>query len=223
MAYSLTDIQTNIAYEIDGNASISPTSADWGLRLTPINRALFDWSETYDWKQLEKIHNGNVATAGNASYTLPNDFRRMIGFPKITYDGSTSFNFPIIDPTRNYQLNPDSDRFVNVIGNDANGNTMVINAGTIASGASVQFVYQAFPASLASTGQLTECPDPTYIIQKALYYIYKTKEDPKFQEAKVEADRIMSRMIENENTLGVGYADRRVGISSLNNFRVGRD
>lgn len=224
MAWSTQEIQNQVAHELDGNASISSTSTDWGLRLSPINRALFDWSESYDWKQLTKIHNGVVSTStGNASYALPANFRRMIGFPKIVYDGTTAFDFPIIAPEKNYTVNLDSDRFVNVIGSDADGNTMIINSPTLASGASVQFVYHAFPVSLASTGQLTECPDPTYIVQKALYYIYKAKEDGRFPEAKAEADRILARMIENENTLGIGYQDRRVSISPLNGFRLGRD
>ena len=224
MAWTLTDVQTNISFELDGNASISSTSTDWGLRLSPINRALFDWSESYDWKQLTKIHNGVVSTStANASYALPSDFRRMIGFPKISYDGTTTFDFPINNPEQNYHLNLNSDRFVNVLGNDNDGNTMVINSPTLASGASVQFVYHAFPVSLASTGQRTECPDPTYIVQRALYYLYKSREDARFPEAKQESDKILARMIENENTLGVGYVDRRVSISPMNGFRLGRD
>ena len=80
---NLSAIQSHISYEIKGNPSILETSTDWNNRLFPINRALIDWAETYDWKQLIKVHNGNVASSGNASYTLPVDFRRMMGFPKI--------------------------------------------------------------------------------------------------------------------------------------------
>jgi len=219
---NLQDIQTHIAFEIDGNATISSSSADWGSRIFPINRALFDWADTYDWKQLLKVHHGVVSTStGNASYAMPSNFRRMMGFPKIIYDGVTDTDFPIIAPYRNYEMNLNSDKFVNVIGNDKDGNTMVINAPTLASGASVQFTYYAFPASLASTGQITECPDPTFIIQRALYYIYKSREDGRFPEAKVESEKLLARMIENENNLGVGYADRYVQTPILRNFRVG--
>ena len=184
---------------------------------------MFDWAETYDWKQLLKVHNGNISSAGNASYTLPVGFRRAMGFPKIIYDGTTDYDFPIIAPYKNNELNLESDRFVNIIGNDNDGQTMVINAPTLASGASISFTYYAFPASLSSVGQITECPDPTFIIQRALYYIYKAREDGRFPEAKVESDRILARMVENENNLGIGYADRYIQTPILNSFRVGRD
>lgn len=219
---TLTDIQTQIAFEIDGNATISSSSADWGSRIFPINRALLDWADAYDWKQLLKVHHGLVSTStGNASYALPKDFRRMMGFPKIIYDGATDANFPIIAPYRNYEANLDSDKFVNIIGNDNDGNTMVINAPSLVSGASVSFTYYSSPASLASTGQVTDCPDPTYIVQRALYYIYKSREDGRFPEAKVESEKLLARMVENENNLGVGYADRYVQTPILRNFRVG--
>lgn len=220
---TLTDIQTHIAFEIDGNATISSSSSDWGSRIFPINRAIKDWGDSYDWRELLKTHFGNITTAGNASYSLPSNFKRMMGFPKIIYDGVTDQDFPIISPARNYEMNLDSDKFVNLIGNDNSGQFMVINSPTLASGASVSFTYYASPVSLASTGQITDCPDPTYIVQRALYYIYKAREDGRFPEAKVEADRILSRMIENENSLGIGYADRYVQTPIMRSFRIGRD
>lgn len=222
MAWNLNDIQTQISSETDGNATISSSSTDWANRLVPINRALFDWAETYDWRSLVKVHNGIISTStGNASYSLPADFKKMEGFPKVSADTSDN-NLVIVDPGRNYQFN-DGDKYVNILGNDYSGKTMFIHAGTLASGTSVQFTYWAFPLSLSSVGQVTECPDPTYIVQKALYYIYKSREDGRFPEAKAEADRIMSRMIENENTLGFGYADRQVSSSTMSSFRIGRD
>lgn len=220
---SLTDIQTQIAFEIDGNATISSSSSDWGSRIFPINRAITDWGETYDWRQLLKVHNGNVSVAGLATYSLPSNFKRMMGFPKIIYDGVTDQDFPIVQPYRNYEFNSNADRFVNIIGDPNSGQFMVINSPTLASGASVSFTYYASPVSLASTGQITDCPDASFIVQRALYYIYKSREDGRFPEAKVEADRILARMIENENTLGVGYQDRNVQIPGLNRFRIGRD
>lgn len=223
MAYSLTDIQTNIAFEIDGNATISPSSTDWGSRLAPINRSLIDWADSYEWKQLKKIHNGLVSTStGNASYALPSDFRRPMGYPMITWDGVNTDKFSIVQLERNYQYS-DTDNYVNFIGNDVNSNVMYIHSQSLISGASVQIPYYAAPASLSTTSQITECPDPTYIVQRALYYIYKSREDGRFPEAKVEADRILARMIENENSLGIGYVDRSVQVTPLNAFRIGRD
>lgn len=222
MAWSLQDIQTQIASETDGNATISTTSTDWFNRLAPINRALFDYAETYDWRDLLKVYNGLISTStANASVALPANFRRMEGFPKVAIDALKD-GLPIVGVADNYKY-LETDRFVNLLGNDYTGRTMYVHGATLGSGASVQFTYWAFPTSLASIGQLVECPDPTYVVQRALYYIYKSREDGRFPEAKVEADKIMARMIENENNQGVGYVDRRVGATPLNAFRIGRD
>lgn len=223
MSQTLYDIQKTIAYEADGNASISPSSLDWGERLVPINRALNDWAETYDWSQLKKVHNGLISTASaNASYVMPSDFRRADGYPLIAWDGRTTTNFPIADASNNYQLGV-NDLFVNILGNDSSGYVMYINSPGLVSGASVQFIYWATPASLTTQTQSTECPDPSYIAQKALYYIYKQREDARFPEAKSEADRILARMIEAENSSGIGFMSKRVNSSPLASFRVGRD
>src|SRR3990167_6593111 len=186
--WTLNDIQTQIASEIDGNATINSSGADWGNRLGPINRALFDWSETYDWSQLHKVYDGLISTStGNASVALRDDFRRSDGIPFVGGE-----KYIIENPNRNH-LYVDTDRVANILGDDANGYTMVLRGPTLASWASVQFTYFASPMSLSSIGQRTECPDPTYLVQKSLYYIYKSRNSGKFPEAKAEADRILAR------------------------------
>jgi hypothetical protein len=71
---------------------------------------------------------------------------------------------------------------------------------------------------------VSEIPDPTYLVQRSLYYIYKGAEDGRFPEAKVEADRILARMIENENSQGIAYVDRNIANQlDQRNFHIGRD
>jgi hypothetical protein len=102
---------------------------------------------------------------------------------------------------------------------------MYIHANTLASGASVSFTYWASPASLASASDITECPDGSFLVQRTLYYLYKAREDGRFPEAKIESEKILARMIENENTLGQSHDDNRVQRweESRFAFRLGRD
>lgn len=224
MGWTLEDIQRNIANEID-QSDTSPTvgGADWTIRLDIINRALRDWAETYDWDELHKIHNGLVSTSlGNASYALPSDFRKLDGFPRIVSDGLTAYDFPEVNPSNNLRYT-DSDKFVNLLGNPNSNRVMYIHSSTLSSGASVQFTYWASPASLTTGTQVAEIPDASYLVQKTLYYIYKGREDGRFPEAKVEADRILARMIENQNTRGISSTDRRVSVNidPYKNWRIG--
>jgi hypothetical protein len=224
MSWSVYDIQQHIAYEID-QSDTPPTedSSDWAIRLGAINRSMIDWANTNDWNSLKVVHNGRVSVAGGASYVLPTDFSKIEGLPRIVSDGVTAFDFPVVNPSNN-NLYTDSDKFVNILGNNRDGNILFIHSLTLASGASVQFTYWKSPQSLASSSQIAEIPDPTYLVQRSLYYLYKGAEDGRFPEAKVESDKILARMIENENTLGIAYVDRNIpNFLNTQNFRIGRD
>ena len=226
MSWTLNDVQIQIASEIDQSAN-APTEggADWNIRTTIINRSLIDWSNSYEWEDLKKIHNGVISTStGNASYALPNDYREIDGFPQITADGSNTYGYPVDDPSHNSRYSED-DRYVNILGNDADNKVMYIHGGALSSGASVQFTYYSSPQSLASATNIVPMPDATYLVQRSLYYIYKGREDGRFPEAKTEADRILARMIENENTLPSSDVNRGISVYPENykNWRVGRD
>jgi hypothetical protein len=226
MGWTVLDAQQHIANEIDqSDDAPSQGGTDWNIRLNALNRALFDWANSNDWDTLKKVHNGLVSTSSaNASYVLPSDFSKLDGFPKIVWDGRTTNEFPVIDPSKNSNY-LDSDKFVNIFDNSRDGKIMYIHSSTLVSGASVQFTYYKSPQSLASAVDIIEVNDPTFVVQRALYYIYKGREDGRFPEAKVESDRILARMLENEASKGIAYEDRR--ISNWNeerySFRIGRD
>lgn len=226
MSWTVLDLQTQMASEIDQSAT-APTQGgtDWNIRLNAFNRALIDWAEACDWGVLKKVFNGIISTStGNASLALPNDFRKLDGFPKITWDGTNTEEFTPIDVTKNSQY-LDTDKFVNILGNNRDSNIMYIHGGTLASGASVEFTYWKSPQSLASATNLVDCPDPTYLLQRGLYYIYKGREDGRFPEAKVESEKILARMLENENTLGQAHSDNRIHNwnETRYGFKIGRD
>jgi hypothetical protein len=188
-----------------------------------INRSMIDWANSNEWNALKVVHNGRVSVAGGASYVLPSDFSKLESFPRIVSDGVAAYEFPAVNPSKNTIYN-DEDKFVNILGNDRDVRIMYIHAPTLASGASVQFVYWKSPQSLASASQVVEIPDATYLVQRSLYYIYKGAEDGRFPEAKVESEKILARMIENENSLGQAYVDRNIPNQlTQSNFRIGRD
>lgn len=225
MSYTVLDAQTAIANEVD-QSSTPPTQGgtDWTIRLNLMNRSLIDWRDSNDWDALKKVHNGRVSVAGGASYVLPADFNKLDSPPRIVWDGTSLSEFPVVDPSRNTQY-LDSDRFVNVFVNDRDTKVMYIHSATLSSGASVQFTYWKSPQSLASATDVIEVPDPTFIVQRSLYYLYKGREDGRFPEAKVESEKILARMIENENSRGLAYNDRRVPNwnEERYSFRIGRD
>jgi hypothetical protein len=221
MSWTLQDVQNQIASEIDQSESIIEGDTDWNIRLNAINRALIDYKDSNDWESLKVVFDGVISTStGNASLVLPADFNKLDSYPRIVWDGTTMDEFPAVDPSKN-TFYTSSDKYVNILENK----TMYIHSSGLVSGASVQFTYYKSPQSLASATDVIIVNDPTYLVQRSLYYIYKSREDARFPEAKIEADRILGRMMENENSMGFAYLDRN--ISSYNNerskFRIGRD
>lgn len=225
MAWNVLDIQNQIASEVDqSDSSPDQGSTDWNIRLNYINRAQLDWAKTYDWSALLKVHNGVVTNSGNATYPLPSDFEKVDSYVHIVADGRTTFDFPVDSPSRS-NLYSSSDKWVSILGNYRDNRVMYINSNVLVSGASLSFTYYSSPASLATSSHIVACPDPSFLVQRALYYIHKSNEDGRFPEAKVESDKILARMIENENTLPLSHMDRSVrrGIGRIANFRIGRD
>jgi hypothetical protein len=220
MSWSVQDLQNQIASEMDQSPTAPDAGGtDWNIRLNALNRSLFDWAETYDWSVLKKQFNGVISTStGNASVVMPANFRKLDGAPVIAGE-----QFQLVDITRNSQY-LENELIVNILGNNRDTNVLRVHGVTLSSGASVQFTYWASPISLASATNLTECPDPTFLVQRSLYYLYKGREDARFPEAKAESDRILARLVENENTLGLAHSDNRIHNSNeTRGFRIGRD
>ena len=222
---SLDNIQGRIAAILDKNEDTADiTAADYSLRREYINMAQHEWAETYDWRSLYRESNIRVSTStGNASVVLPSDFRKLANFPRITFDGVTSEYFPEIRPQEKYMY-ADTDRYITILGDQNVGFTMFVNAPTLASGASVFTPYYASPASLVSPANVVMCPNPEYLVQRTLAYVWESYSDPRFPQAKSEADKILQNMLSYEQVYGEGYNDSvKTQEQKYHNFRWGRN
>ena len=220
-------IMSGVAAVVDqdeNTANLSTT--DYSLRLKYINMAVREWAEVYDWQALFKEYNMLVSTStGNASVVLPADFRKLASFPQITWDGSTTNQFPEILPQQDGQFN-DTDKRVWILGNPASNYVLRIFGATLVSGASVKIPYYSSPVSLVSPANITEVPNPDYLVQRVIAVTWEAREDPRFPQAKADADRILRNMLEYENTFN--YASNYDRVKTVeetkhSDFRPGRD
>ena len=102
----------------------------------------------------------------------------------------------------------------------------MFNPGTLASGASLNVPYFSTPTSLASPAQITQIPDPQFIVDRVISFIFESRSDQRFQIVENKArDRLLA-MIENANAATYdSYSNmnpvqntlRRIG------FRIGRN
>ncbi len=223
---NVTDLQSRIASVVDLDVD-APTAGgdDWNLRLKFLNRAQSRWEEAYHWRALykESYTNASLAT-GNASISMPTDFKKLAGYPRIIRDSTEiSREYAEIDPQARGMYS-EVERYCYVMGEESGGYNLIIHPGSMSSGASVYYPYWAHAASLASPANVSMCPDPEYLVTDAIGQLWESREDPRYPEMKLESDRRLAQMIENENTRGYGYDNKAsVPEETKYSFRMGRD
>jgi len=216
MSITVDNIQGRVASIVDQDQDTSNIdSGDYALRLDFINRRERMWAEAGKWNNLVKEFNSLISTStGNTSIALPADFRALAGFPKITFDGNSTSQYTEIKPQDEGNFDPSVDKYVKILGNPYSGYTMVGSPGTanklFASGASVKVIYFSIPTSHASPANVVTCSNPEYLIQGVIADFWESRDDPRYQNAKVEANLILQNMLEFENTPSEASYDRNV-------------
>lgn len=221
---TVNDLQKKLATLLDQSATAQTAGgAQWNLRMEYLNLAQKDWQDAYQWPTLyTEVNTLTSQASGNASVSLPTNFRKFDGFLTVATESSTS-EYSQILPEERTQHNI-SDKYFYVLGNPSGGYTMVINPGSHSSGASINYSYWSHAATLASPADITMCPDDNYLVERASYYYWKASDDGRFTVAQNEAERILSRMLEFEMVRGVSYDDRvKTREESRSSFRIGRD
>lgn len=224
MNISVDEVQSRIAAVLDQDEDTTAISSDdYSLRLRYINLAQNEWSERADWDALYKEYNMVISTStGNTSVVLPGDFRKLAARPIITYDGATTKYFEEIRPQERSQKNS-TDKFVEILPDETGGYTLLINSA-LSSGASVKVPYYASPQSLASPANISRIPNSDYLVHRTLAYVWESRSDERFPQAKAESEKILQVMLEKEVTKGESYDDRiKTADESKHDFRWGKN
>jgi len=224
MAVNVTELQKRI-HAIVAQDADGPTEGgdDWDLYLKYINMAQQEWQEAYQWPSLYKEVNTLTSQAtGNVTVSLPADFRKFDASPIICDGTNTKHTYPQVSPEMRGQYN-DTEQYFYVLGYPGSYN-MVVNPGTHGSGASIYYSYWSTAASLVSGDNVSMCPDPNYLSQRTVAYVWEARDDGRFPQAKAEADKILARMLEFEQTKGYSYDDRiQTYEEARYGFRIGKD
>jgi hypothetical protein len=218
---TLNDIITKVSGVVSQTITVTATSNEYGLWRSYVNMAQKEWAESYDWPSLFVDYYTKTTTLGLTSISLPADFRKLSSFPQAVYDGTTTKTYNEIDPQKQSQYTTDD--YCYILSSNAATN-LVLNPVSMLSGVSLHIPYWRSPASLVSPADKIDCPDSEYLVQRTIAYIWESREDGRFPQAKVEAEKILSRLLENELTKGMAY-DNKIQTPEERNysFRVGRD
>ena len=220
MSFDLTEVQKRINAIVGQSVTVTEGDDDWNLRRSYINRAQRDWSERFDWQVLYKETNTLATASGQATLSLPTDYRKLAIAPTIA---DTSVNqYAEIDPQERKRFGS-TDKYVYPLGDPSGGYNLVVNP-PMASGASIAYAYYRTAPSLVSGSDISLCPNPDYIVQQSLYYYFLANEDARFQDARRQAEGILANLLEFENVRGNGYDNSVTNVDETkSNFRWGRD
>lgn len=222
---TLNTIQQKIATIIDQNTTVpTPGGTAWEVRRNYINRAIEEWGHAYDWDALRRTTYLSVTGDATATVSLPGDFREMSSFP-VNYSSGVANGeqWPEIQPQEITQHDITTKYFY-ILGNRGDGFNLIWNPGSLSSGASVFIQYYAYPTSLASPASMSPVPDPEYLVDRAVAYIYEMRNDGRFQEVEAKAREKLLLMIDDENVKSKAYRNRVETPEKLYyGFRLGRD
>ena len=220
MADTLNDIQSDISTVLDGNVTVANVNAsDFAIRTAYINQALREYQNAYDWQALYSEYNVLVSTStGNASITLPQDFRKPASKPYIA-----GKQYSIVRPQENGQFEA-SDNRVSFFGNPRVNYILRVYGEDLASGASITVPYYRSAGSLATTTDVAPITDSTFLSRRAIALWYEAHEDARFPSAKQESERILASLIDFENVFPEGSTDDHVKTNEeRSSFRMGED
>lgn len=160
------------------------------------------WKELYQTAQLEG--DGDlVITATTSEYQAPDNMKKAGGYLRL-YDSNnvTQSRIKIVEP-QDAQFRGDSNRYCYFIGDPNNGFTLIVNGLTDAdTGRNMDYVYYKKPTlfTLAGRTDVTEVPQPYFLVHRALANRFRGSRNPYYQSAKNDAEDVLKTMkMENDS------------------------
>jgi len=200
--------------------------SEYTLWLEFINRGLEEWASSHDWEELRVIYKPTVNTMSGATLPLPLNFGKLLGGPVLYTDNITNGEeFPNIRYEQRGLYNS-TDKYVYILGDSSGGYNLIFHPATLSSGASISIPYYATPTSLASPADVPNVPDPQYLVDRTIAFIFESRSDGRFQQQEVKAREKLLQMIDNsDNSKYNDYNNPSPVLDTLQKrgFRVGRD
>jgi hypothetical protein len=155
----------HVLYE---NSTDYPTSGDddWNVRLALINAWINRW-ENVDgtlWHELWGVDTSRSVSYPTVDYLLPTDFKFPGGFIRLIKPDGSFMQLKILPPEKAQLM--DASEWYAIITGRPGAYSLTINGltDTTWNGATIRVPYYKLATKLATSSNVTECPDPYYIV-----------------------------------------------------------
>lgn len=192
-------------------ATIPTATEDEYLIGIPLaNEAINYWS-IYDntmwhglFQTLQLSGDGDlVIAAATTQYATPADMKQAGGFLRV-YDATSNATLarvPIIEP-QDVQFQGDTNSYAYFIGDPNNGFTLILHPTPTTPwvGKSMDYVYYKKPKIITTGTDVTEVPDPYYIVHRMLSSRFRSSRNPYYSSAKGDAaDALRTMQLTNNS------------------------
>lgn len=188
-----------------------PTSTDdeYIIGIPLAKEAINRWAN-YDntmWKELfttlQDADDGNKTVTSGVDYTAPEDMKTVGGSVTVRDDdGKLIRRYPIIEP-QEAQFRTDSSYYAYFTGDPGNGYVMHLNPepDTAVIGHNLDYVYYKKPTVFTlNGGEVTEMPQPYFIVHRMLANRFRSSRNPYYGSAKTDAeDALRTMQLENNS------------------------
>jgi hypothetical protein len=160
---------------------------DDGLLYTALlNNAISVWvSEGVDWDQLwldiaSAATGDKNAVAGQVLYDLPTDYRMLGGFVKIVSSDNTQYvKYNVVKPAKARQLAGSGRTYCYVTGSPKTGYKLRLSVAPTTEQDNWEFDYDYYKTATSLVGEddISECPDPYFLVHHAVSELKKADDD----------------------------------------------
>lgn len=187
-----------------------PTSEDEeyivAMRLAneAINRwAFYDntyWKELFTTLQVSGDGDTTVST-GQTEYDCPEDFQEAGGFVKVKDGATTLQTYQILEPQQ-AQFRNDLSTYAYFTGSPVEGYVLHLNPAPAISlnAKDIDYVFYKKPTVITSGTDITEMPDPYFIVNRMLGQQFRANRNPYYQSAKNDAENALKQMQMTNNS-----------------------
>lgn len=184
--------------------STSSTNPDdeWTIFLGLANEAINRWAN-YDgtyWKELFTTlsNEGESITVQQnvTDYDAPDNFKEGGGFVSVKdSNGNTVRTYAIKEPNE-VQFLTDASQYAWFYGDQVNGYTLRLNPvpDSSVNGMTMDYAYYKTPSLFTTATDVTEMPEPYFIVHRALWSRFRGTRNPYSNEAKADAEDVLKTM-----------------------------
>lgn len=187
---TLNDILLDSAAVLDLSPDL-PTGDELTLRQNYANQAVEDAAAIGLFSEFKMEY--SLFVTSNITVPLPSGFREFQEDPKQLQSGGW-VTFPEIEVE---EKAGNTDYWCYVMGNRTEGYNAIFNS--LITGGTLSVIYQRYPSGMATTTDVCELPDATYVTRKIESYVLYSRGDDRFQIAEGRANTALLNMVGRES------------------------